>query len=173
MVLICFCLDSELITPLLRDLKQLKVAYSPRGNFNLRDFHHAVNNLPSDAFLPDFKRFCSALCCSDLKLCSILNDKVLYSWGGHSKDITRKVGGGGFADRMQQITAFVEFVFLDLSHLVDTPGSINKFLKQIGDLENCSFQNYIPDSHALSGLVKKWFQELKEDLEEQLQARCL
>jgi len=29
------------------------IAYRPVGNFNLRDFHHAVNNLPSDAFLPD------------------------------------------------------------------------------------------------------------------------
>ncbi|CAN4088650.1 unnamed protein product [Withania somnifera] len=69
---------------------ELKVAYSPRGNFNLRDFHHAVNNLPSDAFLPDFNSS-GALCCSDLKLCSILNDKVLYSWGGQSRDISRKV----------------------------------------------------------------------------------
>uniref|UniRef100_A0A2N9FN43 Uncharacterized protein n=1 Tax=Fagus sylvatica TaxID=28930 RepID=A0A2N9FN43_FAGSY len=34
---------------------ELKIAYSPspRGNFNLRDFHHAVNNLPTDAFLPE------------------------------------------------------------------------------------------------------------------------
>ncbi|PHT88540.1 hypothetical protein T459_10646 [Capsicum annuum] len=185
MVLICFVFDlRSLSPPLLRDLKQLKVAYSPRGNFSLRDFHHAVNNLPSDAFLPDFN--CSiALCCSDLKLCSILNDRVLYAWGGHGKDITRKVilisssifetldsaSKKALADAADNCVS-VEFVFLEQnsSHLVDTPGSINKFLKQIGDLENCSFQNYIPDGHALSGLVKKWFQELKEDLEEQLQA---
>lgn len=40
----------------------------------------------------------------------------------------------------------VEFVFLEQnsSHLADIPESINKFLKQIGDLDNCSFQNYIP-----------------------------
>ncbi|XP_060205335.1 uncharacterized protein LOC132633127 [Lycium barbarum] len=164
---------------------ELKVAYSPRGNFSLRDFHHAVNNLPSDAFLPDFNGS-GALCCSDLKLCSILNDRVLYSWGVHSKDITRKVVliSSSIFETMDSATkksladaadncVSVEFVFLEQnsSHLVDTPGSINKFLKQIGDLENCSFQNYIPDAHALSGLVKKWFQELKEDLEEQLQAR--
>ncbi|PHT29301.1 hypothetical protein CQW23_31103 [Capsicum baccatum] len=163
---------------------ELKVAYSPRGNFSLRDFHHAVNNLPSDAFLPDFNSSI-ALCCSDLKLCSILNDRVLYAWGGHGKDITRKVilisssifetldsaSKKALADAADNCVS-VEFVFLEQnsSHLVDTPGSINKFLKQIGDLENCSFQNYIPDGHALSGLVKKWFQELKEDLEEQLQA---
>ncbi|KAK4350143.1 hypothetical protein RND71_029456 [Anisodus tanguticus] len=161
-----------------------KVAYSPRGNFSLRNFHHAVSNLPSDAFLPDFNSS-GALCCSDLKLCSILNDKVLYSWGGHDKDITRKVVliSSSVYETMDSATkkaladaadncVSVEFVFLEQnsSHLVDTPGSVNKFLKQIGDLENCSFQNYIPDAHALSGLVKKWFQELKEDLEEQLQA---
>lgn len=33
--------------------KQLKIAYSPGENFGLRDFHHAVNNLPGDAFLPE------------------------------------------------------------------------------------------------------------------------
>ncbi|XP_033516028.1 uncharacterized protein [Nicotiana tomentosiformis] len=164
---------------------ELKIAYSPRGNFNLRDFHHAVSNLPSDAFLPDFNSS-GALCCSDLKLCSILNDKVLYSWGGHNKDITRKVIliSSCIFESLNSATkkalmdaadncVSIEFIFLEQnsSHLADTPGSINKFLKQIGDLENCSFQNYIPDAHALSGLVKKWFQELKEDLEEQLQAR--
>ncbi|XP_027771070.1 uncharacterized protein LOC107012917 isoform X2 [Solanum pennellii] len=164
---------------------ELKVAYSPRGNFSLRDFHHAVNNLPSDAFLPDFNGS-GALCCSDLKLSSILNDKVLYSWGGHSKDITRKVVliSSCIIETLDSATKKVlmdaaancisiEFVFLEQnsSHLADIPESINKFLKQIGDLENCSFQNYIPDAHALSGLVKKWFQELKEGLEEQIQAR--
>lgn len=39
---------------IVRIFDQLKVAYSPRGNFNLRDFHHAVNNLPTDAFSPEF-----------------------------------------------------------------------------------------------------------------------
>ncbi|KAK4571788.1 hypothetical protein RGQ29_030264 [Quercus rubra] len=34
---------------------ELKIAYSPspRGNFDLRDFHHAVNHLPTDSFLPE------------------------------------------------------------------------------------------------------------------------
>ncbi|XP_075112670.1 uncharacterized protein LOC107815455 isoform X3 [Nicotiana tabacum] len=164
---------------------ELKIAYSARGNFNLRDFHHAVNNLPSDAFLPDFNSS-GALCISDLKLCSILNDKVLYSWGGHNKDITRKVIliSSCIFESLDSATkkalmdaadncVSIEFIFLEQnsSHLADTLGSINKFLKQIGDLENCAFQNYIPDAHALSGLVKKWFQELKEAMEEQLQAR--
>lgn len=34
-----------------------------------------------------------------------------------------------------------------------------------------SITNRCADAHALSGLVKKWFQELKEGLEEQIQAR--
>ncbi|EEE53705.1 hypothetical protein OsJ_00031 [Oryza sativa Japonica Group] len=32
---------------------QLKVVYRPGEKFNLRDFHHAVNNLPLDAFRPN------------------------------------------------------------------------------------------------------------------------
>lgn len=41
---------------------QLKIAYIPGENFSLRDFHHAVNNLPNEAFLPeldDSGMFCS------------------------------------------------------------------------------------------------------------------
>ncbi|KAG8046250.1 hypothetical protein GUJ93_ZPchr0008g11731 [Zizania palustris] len=32
---------------------QLKVVYRPGEKFSLRDFHHAVNNLPLDAFRPN------------------------------------------------------------------------------------------------------------------------
>lgn len=32
--------------------QQLKVAYGPRGDYSLRDFHHAVNSLPTDSFSP-------------------------------------------------------------------------------------------------------------------------
>ncbi|KAK4374676.1 hypothetical protein RND71_005353 [Anisodus tanguticus] len=47
----------------------------------------------------------------------------------------------------------VEFVSLEQksSHLADVPGNINKFLKQIGDLENCSFQNYVPVAYKAAG----------------------
>ncbi|MCD7455124.1 hypothetical protein HAX54_027065 [Datura stramonium] len=40
----------------------------------------------------------------------------------------------------------VEFVLLEQksSHLADAPTNINNFLKQTGDLENCSFRNYVP-----------------------------
>lgn len=44
-------------------LWQMKVAYRPSGNFSLRDFHHAVNNLPADAFLPEFNNNVAISCC--------------------------------------------------------------------------------------------------------------
>ncbi|KAF3790438.1 hypothetical protein EJ110_NYTH16437 [Nymphaea thermarum] len=34
-------------------IDELEIAYSPRGQFNLRDFHHAVSSLPEDCFLSD------------------------------------------------------------------------------------------------------------------------
>ncbi|XWS60170.1 hypothetical protein CRYUN_Cryun07bG0012300 [Craigia yunnanensis] len=39
----CFDLKSDA-------LKTAKVAYGPRGDFTLRDFHHAVHSLPTDSF---------------------------------------------------------------------------------------------------------------------------
>lgn len=35
------------------EIQQLKIVYRPAEIFNLRDFHHAVNSLPLDCFLPD------------------------------------------------------------------------------------------------------------------------
>lgn len=37
------------------------IAYNPVGNFILRDFHHAVNNLPYDAFQPDIDNISGTL----------------------------------------------------------------------------------------------------------------
>ncbi|KAF2321358.1 hypothetical protein GH714_040430 [Hevea brasiliensis] len=89
MVVACFVLDlCSLSPPLLRDIKQLKIAYSPGGNFCLRDFHHAVKNLPGDSFLPEMDDS-GALRSGDAKLSSVLSDQVLYSWG--EKDFMRKV----------------------------------------------------------------------------------
>nr|GMC71648.1 uncharacterized protein LOC109183057 [Ipomoea batatas] len=171
---------------------ELKVAYSPRGNFNLRDFHHAVSSLPTDAFTPEFNNS-MALCGGDMKLSGVLNDKVLYSWGSQDKDITRKVVliSSCIVENLDSVTrralmdaadkcVSVEFVFLEQnsSHLADIPGNINSFLKKIGDLENCLFQHCIPenkflDGRAFFGLVKQWSQELKDDMEEPLQARFI
>nr|GMC95930.1 uncharacterized protein LOC109183057 [Ipomoea batatas] len=166
---------------------ELKVAYSPRGNFNLRDFHHAVSSLPTDAFTPEFNNS-MALCGGDMKLSGVLNDKVLYSWGSQDKDITRKVVliSSCIVENLDSVTrralmdaadkcVSVEFVFLEQnsSHLADIPGNINSFLKKIGDLENCLFQHCIPDGRAFFRLVKQWSQELKDDIEEPLQARFI
>lgn len=43
----------------------MKVAYRPSGNFSLRDFHHAVNNLPHDAFLPELNNCIAVSCCGN------------------------------------------------------------------------------------------------------------
>ncbi|KAL6996799.1 hypothetical protein U1Q18_006928 [Sarracenia purpurea var. burkii] len=71
-------------------LDELKVAYTPRMNFSLRDFHHAVNNLPTDAFLPELNDS-GALSGCDMNLRIILSSEVLYSCDGHKNDIARKV----------------------------------------------------------------------------------
>jgi len=98
-------------------IQQLKFAYTPTGNFCLRDFHHAINSLPLDAFVPEIDESGAISCrglslplfiylflhsflvnlmiCNhtklfiDLKLSSVLCDRALYSWGG--RDIMRKV----------------------------------------------------------------------------------
>ncbi|KAL3529024.1 hypothetical protein ACH5RR_008346 [Cinchona calisaya] len=164
---------------------ELKVAYSPRGSFNLRDFHHAVNNLPADAFSPEYD-ISGAFSCPDLKISSILSGKVLYSWGEHDKDITRKVflitsctvqhldndTKKALTDAAEMCVS-VEFIFIEhkSNHLGDDAENINHFVKQIIDLENCSFRSYLSDAHVFSGLAKQWFQELKDDVEELLHSR--
>ncbi|KAK3017844.1 hypothetical protein RJ639_004536 [Escallonia herrerae] len=166
---------------------ELKVAYSPRGNFSLRDFHHAVNNIPTDAFLPEFSS-CGAMCCDDAKLSSVLSNQFLYSWGGHEKDIARKVIVVGSCpvenlDTVMKKTLMdaadkcvsVEFLLLEQrsSYVGDLPENINSFAKDICELENCSFRTYLPDAQVFNALVKRWLQDLKDDMEEQLQARFM
>ncbi|KAL1364599.1 hypothetical protein HN51_012756 [Arachis hypogaea] len=156
----------------------LKIAYTPRGNFNLRDFHHAVNNLPSDAFLPD------AYISSDVMISKVLSDKVLYSWQG--KDIERKVifvtsSLPEDVDSIMQkslMDAADKCVSVDFavfqqksSHLTDTRENIHNFRRSISHLDNCSIQTYIPDFRVLHSLVKKWLRVLKDDMEEPLLAR--
>ncbi|KAK1358069.1 Meiosis 1 arrest protein [Heracleum sosnowskyi] len=166
---------------------ELKVAYIPRGDFSLRDFHHAVTSLPSDVFLPTYNSSGDASC-QDLKLSGILSDNVLYSWKGDDKDITRKVIliGSNFVQKLDSVTkealmdaaekcVSVEFVLLDqkLSHLRDLPETINTFDNQISELENCSFRAFFPDGNVFRLLVKQWLQDLKDDTEEQLQAQFI
>ncbi|KAB2633061.1 hypothetical protein D8674_029308 [Pyrus ussuriensis x Pyrus communis] len=158
---------------------EMKIVYtpSPSGNFNLRDFHHAVNNLPAHGFRPQIDD-------SDVKLSSVLSDQVLYHWGG--KDIMRKVIVitsclPRDVDFVMQKTltaaaekcVSVDFVLFEQrsSHLSNTKENINNFQTCISDLDNCSFQAYLPDVKVLHGLVNRWLQDLKDDIEEPLQAR--
>ncbi|KAK1569306.1 hypothetical protein Q3G72_035209 [Acer saccharum] len=166
---------------------ELKIAYRPRGNLSLRDFHHAVNNLPTDAFLPEVKDSGAIYCCgylSHVKLSCVLSDQVLYSWG--NKDIMRKVivlssclpenidssTKNSLMDAAEKCVS-VEFLLFEQksSHLYDIQEHINTFLRCISDLDNCSFQTILPDVKVLQGLVKRWLQDLKDDIEEPLQVR--
>ncbi|GKV17463.1 hypothetical protein SLEP1_g27973 [Rubroshorea leprosula] len=164
---------------------ELRVAYSPQGNFSLRDFHHAVNNVPTDAFLPEISGS-GSLCPRDVKLSSVLSDQVLYSWGG--KDIVRKVIFLSSSLPQKVDSALkktlmdaadkcvsVEFILLEQksNHLVDIRESINSFVSSISDLDNCSFQNFLPDVKVLHSLIKRWLQDLKDDMEEPFQAHFI
>ncbi|XP_010452700.1 PREDICTED: uncharacterized protein LOC104734758 isoform X2 [Camelina sativa] len=160
---------------------QLKFAYTPTGNFCLRDFHHAVNSLPLDAFVPEFDESCG-----DLKLSTVLCDRALYSWGG--RDIMRKVIvlSSCFPEDMDSEArdtimaaadkcVSVEFLLFEKqsSYLSYTQEKINTFLRCLSDLDNCSFQTCIPDGKSLHGLEKRWLQELKDDTGESLQAQII
>ncbi|KAL3570053.1 hypothetical protein D5086_027302 [Populus alba] len=165
--------------------KLLKIGYTPRGNFNLRDFHLAVNNVPTDSFLPEINDS-GSLRSFDVKLSSILSDQVLYSWGG--KDIMRKVIVLSSCvpdniDNELKLTLMdaadkcvsVEFLLFEQSssHLGNFQENINSFMRSISDLDNFSFGTYLADSRVFHSLVKRWLQELKDDMEEPLQARFI
>ncbi|XVF54813.1 hypothetical protein PTKIN_Ptkin05aG0211900 [Pterospermum kingtungense] len=164
---------------------ELKVAYSPRGQFSLRDFHHAVNSLPTDSFSPEISGS-GSISCHDVKLASVLSDQVLYSWGG--KDIVRKVivlssclpeNIDSALKETLMVAAdkcvSVEFILLEQrsNHLSDIRENINSFSRCISDLDNCSFQSCLPEVKLFHGLVKRWLQELRDDMEEPLQAHFI
>ncbi|KAI3966139.1 hypothetical protein MKW92_023424 [Papaver armeniacum] len=162
---------------------ELRIAYSPRGDFCLRDFHHAVNNLPNDGFLPEMMNSSvTRISDGDVTFGKLLSDEVLYSWGG--KDIVRKVICvssclmEGIESARETLTdaadkcVSVEFILLEQESCQPKSMSedVQKFSNSISDLENCSFRTYLPDARILCGLVKRWHQELKDDFEEPLQA---
>ncbi|KAG7554475.1 hypothetical protein ISN44_As11g007080 [Arabidopsis suecica] len=164
---------------------QLKFAYTPTGNFCLRDFHHAINSLPLDAFVPEIDES-GAISCRDLKLSSVLCDRALYSWGG--RDIMRKVIvlSSCFPEDMDSEArntlmaaadkcVSVEFLLFEeqASYASYTQEKINRFLRCLSDLDNCSFQTCIPDGKSLHGLEMRWLQELKDDTGESLQAQII
>ncbi|KAK4414054.1 hypothetical protein Salat_2818200 [Sesamum alatum] len=165
---------------------ELKIAYNPHGNFNLRDLHHALNNLPADAFLPEYN---DSVCeYKDLKLADVLSEKTIYTWGDHDKNVARKVIfiSSYLVGTLDSVTmnalmdaadkrVSMEFILLEQtsSYLGDFTENINHFVKQIGSLKNCSFQTCLPNLQVLHGLAKRWFQELKDDMEEPLQAQFI
>ncbi|KAJ4883289.1 Uncharacterized protein Rs2_33382 [Raphanus sativus] len=166
---------------------QFKFAYTPSGNFCLRDFHHAVNSLPMDAFLPEIDESGAVSCGGvSLKLSSVLCDRAMYSWGG--RDIMRKVIvlSSCFPKDMDSEArntlmaaadkcVSVEFLLLDkrASHLSYTQEKTNRFLRCLSDLDNCSFQTCIPDGKSLRGLENKWLQDIKDDTGESLQVQFI
>ncbi|KAM0934777.1 hypothetical protein DsansV1_C30g0214041 [Dioscorea sansibarensis] len=163
---------------------ELKIVYRPGEIFNLRDFHHAVNSLPMDCFLPDMvDSITIASENQELTLASLLTDKALYSWGSDS--VSKKiivVGSIAFkinealhkslmhaADRC----VAVEFVLLEHEEASTTHIMLEKlkeFSYSINDQENCVLRKYLPDALILGGLVRRWLQELRNDMEEPLQA---
>ncbi|GMJ00152.1 hypothetical protein like AT5G07380 [Hibiscus trionum] len=164
---------------------ELKVAYSPRGDFSIRDFHHAVNSLPTDSFSPEINESGSTSC-YDVKLASVLSDQVLYAWGG--RDIVRKVivlssclpetMDSSLKETLTDAAdkcVSVEFIFLEQrsNHLSDIRANINTFSRCISDLDNCSFQCCLPEVKVFHGLVKRWLQDLRDDMEEPLQAHFI
>ncbi|KAL0380313.1 UNVERIFIED_CONTAM: hypothetical protein Sangu_0095600 [Sesamum angustifolium] len=166
---------------------ELKIAYTPQGNFNLRDFHHALNSLATDAFLPEYN---DSVCIykADLKLADVLSEKTIYAWGDHDKNVARKVIfiSSFLVGTLDSVTmkalmdaddkrVSMEFILLDQtsSYLGDFTENVNHFVKQIGSLKNCSFQTCVPNLQVLHGFAKRWFQELKDDREEPLQAHFI
>ncbi|XP_021731646.1 uncharacterized protein LOC110698502 isoform X2 [Chenopodium quinoa] len=161
---------------------ELKVVYSPRGSsFSLCDFHYAVNHLPSYSYSPPlFEDSGSNV------LNHIVSDEVLNSAGG--KDSEKKLilisscllGNLDYNAKKTLMDAAdrcisVEFLFLEQksSQLSDISENINKFKEQICDLENCSFNAYLPDGQVFNGLAKRWLRELTESTEELLEANFL
>ncbi|PIA40662.1 hypothetical protein AQUCO_02400017v1 [Aquilegia coerulea] len=165
---------------------ELKIAYTPRETFNLRDFHLAVSNLPTDGFLPEtINSGAITIANGDLTLVKLFSKEVLYSWGG--KDIARKVIflSSCLLDNVDSARKIltdaadkcvtVEFMLLehDVCLLNDTSPNVQQFMNSISDLENCSLRTYLADTLILHGIVKQWLQDLKDNLEEPLQAVIL
>ncbi|XP_006645426.1 uncharacterized protein LOC102713968 [Oryza brachyantha] len=162
---------------------QLKVVYRPGEKFNLRDFHHAVNSLPLDAFRPN--KHGSLYTTGDVSLTNLFSNRAIYSWA--TDDTSKKVIAlcmsaqntealrRSLMDAAEQCIT-VEFVMLETGAIFIYDGvseNSNGFIDRICDLENCVVRRYSPETQVLHGLVKRWLEELKDDKEERLQADFL
>ncbi|KAJ8567359.1 hypothetical protein K7X08_019567 [Anisodus acutangulus] len=131
------------------------------------DFHHAVKDLLSYNFYLDFNSS-AALSGGNLYLGDVLNDKVWYSWGGHSKDMTRQV----------ILFSSCILVALDFTKTVLTGASENRISKEFVFLmQNSSHLDALAGTNkfklipnAFSVLVQNWLLVMQEELEEYLHA---
>ncbi|KAJ4757396.1 hypothetical protein LUZ62_067771 [Rhynchospora pubera] len=158
---------------------ELKIAYTPRDKFSLRDFHHAVNNLPQDGFSHELGDLNTTAADQDVLWGNLFSNKALYTWS--SDDVSKKVIAicmspyndikalrRSLMDAADQCIS-VEFVILESAYIL--PDDRNKeFFDKLCDLENCVIREYIPDTPLLHGLFKRWLEELEGDVEEPLQA---
>ncbi|ONK58669.1 uncharacterized protein A4U43_C09F15450 [Asparagus officinalis] len=163
---------------------ELKIVYRPGKCFSLRDFHHAVNNMPMNYILPN--NSIPTENSQEVSLTCLFSEKALYAWGGD--DITKKVIAvsttgftsiGAFQKSLMDAAEHcvtVEFTILeqkDMNLYSGTSEKLTEFVNSIHELENCVLHRYLPDSWLLCGLVKGWLQELRNDIEEPLQAMFL
>ncbi|TYK30260.1 uncharacterized protein E5676_scaffold344G00120 [Cucumis melo var. makuwa] len=160
----------------------LEVAYSPIRCFSLCQFHRAVRNLPTDAFIPEIDGY-ETLRCLDVKLSAVLSDQVLYSW--ECEDVKRKVivlSASSHYDldsnlertleEAASMRVLVEFVIFEQksSHLNVIEEDPNGLMKRISDFDGCSLKLYLPDVRIFQSLVRRWLQDLKDDMKEPLLA---
>lgn len=170
---------------------ELRVAYHPKGTFNLREFHHAVNSLCADHFIPRAKAFeCSQIYDQVSCLGTLLTSEGLYSWGPET--ISRKIIMiSGFF--MESVASFrktvtdaadhcvtIEFIQIESEvqpnaqwgNFTETILSekTKEFTNSISELENCLFRRVQPDYWSFWTLFKRWLQDIKDELEEPLQA---
>ncbi|CAL1390946.1 unnamed protein product [Linum trigynum] len=162
---------------------ELKVAYSPQGDFSLRDFHHAVDNLPAECCLPEIGDSGDLCCRVDMKLSSVLNDQVLYSWGG--RDVKKKliVLSSYLPLKIEEVDkkllmdaadhgVTVEFAFIkQISSLSNEMENTSSFMEGLSHLRNCSVESHIPGGGMFNGLTKRWLIDLRDEREEPLLAR--
>ncbi|GLJ45958.1 hypothetical protein SUGI_0967870 [Cryptomeria japonica] len=171
---------------------ELRIAYHPQENFNLRDFHHAVNSLSADHLLPRSKAFEFSQSHQQVSCLSTLltSNGGLYSWG--TETIGRKVImiSSFFMENavtfrktvMDAADHCVTIEFIQIECEVHTKvqwGSFSEsmllekvkdFTNSISDFKNCLFHRVQRDHWSFCSLVKRWFQDIKDELREPVQA---
>ncbi|XP_074562948.1 uncharacterized protein LOC141819596 [Curcuma longa] len=180
-IALCYLQPSKTSSP---TSTELKVAYRPGERFSVRDFHHAVNNISLDNLFPDVKScVLTAGSTEEMTLADLLNNNALYKWGSDNlpkkvivicSTISTSTGSlrKSLMDAADRCIA-VEFVVLvegETNIYPDNAKKLMQFTNSVCDLESCVIRSYIMDTWLLNGLVKKWFQEIKNDAEEPLQA---